>query len=200
MKYIKIKTIYTIIFLFSFLFAISDNSIILNNQKATKVYSGISKWEYDDTFGLGLSLGYVSKPIVFWFNFPVSDKPHKTVDSIGFGHSFFFNPFSSIFLSANYWKDITEVDVDWRGPTRRISLAFINKFEANKKVEYFGTFSRFHYNTNFNHWDATYIGMSCHVNLNNGFGISPWFGIWKFDRYNAERGIGVSFSYAYMLR
>ena len=114
----KLKFILIFFLLSQCLYSESDFSIALRGGKTIALYSGISKWEYGkDISDPSLSIGYVSKPIIIWFDFPVDSKPNKCTDSIGVSHLFFINPYSAFTLSALYWNDRTKPNVDWRGPT-----------------------------------------------------------------------------------
>lgn len=197
----KLKYILIFFILTQSLFSESNFSISLRGGKAIALYSGISKWEYDDDINdPGLLLTYRSKPINVWIDIPTGNDSDKYTPSIGISHYFYVNPHILLSLSGEYWEDKTTGNVKWRGPNRKIGLGFTNRFEAGEKIDYFWGMSRAHHDYNFGHADGTSISSSVYISLNKGFSVSPWFAIWKWDNYDAERGLGVSFSYKFIYK
>ena len=197
----KLKFILIFFLLSQSLYSESNFAIALRGGKSIEIYSGIHKWEFDDKNVRhdGLGIGYISKPIIIWAHMPIGSDADESTPSIGISHLFPINPYIGLSLSGLYWEDKTQENVPWRGPNRRIGLGFHNRVEVNEKAEYFWGINRRHYNYNFGYADATSIGWSVHVSLDKGFSIEPWLSIWKWDNYDAERGLGISFSYKFTL-
>ena len=196
------KTICIIFISMHFLYSESNFSIALRDGKSIGLYSGFHKWEYyDKNIDINnLSIGYTSKLINLGIGIPIGSDAKEKSPSIGVGHSFYVNPYISLSLSGSYFKDKTNENVYWRGPTRQINLGFTNRVEINNKSEYFWGITRVHSNYNFGYEDGTEIFWSVLFSLKKGFNIEPWLSIWKWDRYDSKRGIGLVFSYKFILK
>ena len=196
------KFIFILFLLGQFLYSESDFSIALRDGKSIGLYSGFHKWEYHDkNIDINnLSIRYTSKLINIGIGVPIGNDAKEESPSIGISHYFYVNPYISLSLSGSYFKDKTKENVYWRGPTRQICLGFANRFEINNKSEYFWGISRLHSNYNFGYEDGTGISWSVLFSLKKGFNIEPWFSIWKWDRYDSERGIGINFSYKFIYK
>ena len=158
MKYIKIKTIYTIIFLFSFLFAESYFFTAFRDGRSISLSSEIHQWEYNE-INTAISLYYISKPV----NFFIYNDEYSNV--VGLEHFFFLNRYMLFSLEGQYWKNDLK-DVYWRGPVRKLSFKYTNQFEEMKNIDFFWSITRSHYNTNFGYWDSTFMKFFLEYSIN----------------------------------
>ena len=181
----------------SFIYSLSDHSLILNDKKAISIRITERKIDdYDDTGG-GISLRYISKPINIAFQ-RWKDEYNLYVNDVSISHRFYINYNMNIICGFQYWS--WETSKYWAGPHRDYYIGVNQKLNdnKNKQVEVFSYFYFDYVDTNYSNWRSLSAGIEGIYSFRN-FTLSPWVGVSRQIGYDPSFEIGLSLRYNFIL-
>ena len=196
----KKKILMILLFQSSFLYSISDPSILLQNKSVFGISIGESKPSYYDNTKNHIVLIYKSNII----NLEIGQTRHLSnlyQMNFSIGHTYFFNKntLSNFWYSYSDWKK-KRIDI-WKGPQRRFEIYFTHKFSSisKKNLEFFTSIGANYVDTNHINTKSINVAYYLVYSIKN-FTITPWISIARNPKADkAFKWIGLQLRYNLIL-